>query len=165
MALLKEQEGICRQLGSVDGLATSLANQASVMHQMGRAREGLPLAEEAYRLATTHGYTGLARQIEPILNNLRQPSAIPDQGHAGAGSGLMAKGKIRARVRMLVFWFMWLAVMVGVFLLRKVSRWFGLLSVPMIVIGLFVLATLLSPKFSKRVLAAAEEAKRASKQE
>jgi len=72
MALHKEEERICRQLGSIEGLAASLANQASVLEDMGRAREGLPLAEEAHRLATTHGCAALARQIEPILNALRR---------------------------------------------------------------------------------------------
>ena len=72
MALHKEQERICRQLGNVHDLAISLANQAAVLWQMGRAREGLPLAEEAYQLATSHGYTALAKQIEPILNRVRQ---------------------------------------------------------------------------------------------
>jgi hypothetical protein len=31
----------------------------------------LPLAEESLRLATQHGLTALARQIEPILNQIR----------------------------------------------------------------------------------------------
>jgi hypothetical protein len=43
-----------------------------VLALQGRARQGLPLVEEAYRLATTQGYGGLARQIEPILNAVRR---------------------------------------------------------------------------------------------
>lgn len=72
MALDKEKERICRQLGRVDGLARSLVNQASTLQKMSHAREGLPLAEEAYRIASTHGYASLAKQIEPILNAVRQ---------------------------------------------------------------------------------------------
>jgi len=72
MALHKEAERICRQLGNIEGLARSLINQALVLLQMGRAREGLPLAEAANRLATKHGYAGLEGQIAPILNALRQ---------------------------------------------------------------------------------------------
>lgn len=72
MALHKEEERICRQLGNVGGLAISLVNQALVLRQMGRAREGLPLAEIAYHLATAYGYAALAKQIEPILNEVRQ---------------------------------------------------------------------------------------------
>ena len=73
MALLKEEERICRQLGDPAGLAISLANQASLLGlTMGRPREALPLAEEAYRLASQHGLTALAEQIRPFLDRLRQ---------------------------------------------------------------------------------------------
>jgi hypothetical protein len=71
MALMKEEERISRQLGDVYELAMSMVNQASVLKQQGLAREGLTLAEEAHRLATTHGYTDLARKIEAILNVVR----------------------------------------------------------------------------------------------
>jgi predicted nucleic acid-binding protein len=36
-----------------------------------RPAESLPLAEESLRLATQHGLTALAHQIEPILNRIR----------------------------------------------------------------------------------------------
>jgi tetratricopeptide (TPR) repeat protein len=71
MALLKEQERICRQLGNPNSLAISLTNQAAIFGRIGRPKEGLPLAEEALRLANLHGYTPLAKQIEPMLKNLR----------------------------------------------------------------------------------------------
>jgi tetratricopeptide (TPR) repeat protein len=72
MALLKEEERLCRELGNKEGLAISLANQASVLASgMGRPREALPLAEEAYRLATQHGFAAVARQIQPFLEALR----------------------------------------------------------------------------------------------
>jgi hypothetical protein len=38
---------------------------------MERAPEGLPLAEEAYRIAIGHGYLALAKQIETALQALR----------------------------------------------------------------------------------------------
>ncbi len=72
MTLLKEVERICRQLGNMESLAILLINQSSVLWQTGRARAGLPLAEEAYQLATSHGYAMLAKQIEPILSKVRQ---------------------------------------------------------------------------------------------
>ncbi len=72
IALLREVERICQQLGNVESLAISLTDQASVLGQMGRVHEALPLAEQAHQLATGHGYTALVRQIEPILNRLRQ---------------------------------------------------------------------------------------------
>jgi tetratricopeptide (TPR) repeat protein len=72
MALHKEKERICRQLGNVDSLAISLANQAVVLRRVGRVTEGLPLVEEAYKIATSHGYAALAKQIEPVLNDMRR---------------------------------------------------------------------------------------------
>jgi Domain of unknown function (DUF4062)/NACHT domain/MalT-like TPR region len=72
MRLVKEEEQICRELGNRDGLVTSLINQASLLaHKMGQPQKALPLAEEAYLLATQHGLLALARQIEPILNSIR----------------------------------------------------------------------------------------------
>jgi len=73
MALHKEQERICREMGNVEGLAISLVNQAGLLGlSMRRPREALPLAEEAHRIATRHGLTALAKQIEPILEKVRQ---------------------------------------------------------------------------------------------
>ena len=72
MALYKEKEHVCRQSGQAEGLAISPINQASTLREMGRAREGLPLAEEAFETATSHGYAPLAREIESILNAVRQ---------------------------------------------------------------------------------------------
>lgn len=72
MRLLKEQERICRELGRVEWLATSLANQAVLLAQnLGRPRLALPLAEEAYHLATEHGVAALAGQIKPLLDDVR----------------------------------------------------------------------------------------------
>ena len=72
MARFKAQERICRELGDPTGLATSLANQASILGlSMGRRREAMRLAEEAYRLASQHGLASLAQQIRPILDHLR----------------------------------------------------------------------------------------------
>jgi len=39
---------------------------------MGRAREGLPLAQQAYQFATNHGYAAMAKQIKPILDELQR---------------------------------------------------------------------------------------------
>ena len=74
MALLKEQERICRELGgNKDGLAISLGNQALILGlRKNQPRSALPLADEAYQLATGCGYVSLARQIEPIRAEIRQ---------------------------------------------------------------------------------------------
>lgn len=71
ISLLKEQERICRELGDPQGLGLCLANQAAIVGLgMGRPREGLSMAQEAYRLANQHGLAGLAEQIRPILDRL-----------------------------------------------------------------------------------------------
>ena len=72
MIRLKGKEAICRQLGKVESLAISLTNQALVLAEMDRAREALPLAEEARQLATKHGYVMLARQIDSVLDLVRR---------------------------------------------------------------------------------------------
>lgn len=72
LVLLREVERICRQLSNVQGLTTSLTNQAATLLQLGHTREALPLAEEAQQLAARHGYAVLAKQIEPILERVRQ---------------------------------------------------------------------------------------------
>ena len=73
LVLLVEQEHISRDIGNIEGLATALINHASFLaNDMGRAVEGLPLAEEAYRLATSNGLMGLAKGIKPILDGVRQ---------------------------------------------------------------------------------------------
>jgi tetratricopeptide (TPR) repeat protein len=72
MALHKEEERLCRELGNPEGLARSFANQALLLAEgMGSPLEALPLVEQAYRLATDHGLTALARQIKPILDMVR----------------------------------------------------------------------------------------------
>ena len=73
MRLLKQQEQICRELGNKDGLARSLINQAALLaKERHDPVQALPLAEEAFRLATDHGLHALAGRIEPILNRIRQ---------------------------------------------------------------------------------------------
>jgi tetratricopeptide (TPR) repeat protein len=71
MKLLKDQEQICREVGLVEGLSQSLRDQSKIMAEQGQTEEGLKLAKEAYRLATEHGYTPLAAEIKPILDEIR----------------------------------------------------------------------------------------------
>ena len=72
MNLHKEQEAICRRLNDPNGLAVSLVNQGSLLaFKLQQPREGLPLAEEAARIAAKHGLRALGQQIEPILNRIR----------------------------------------------------------------------------------------------
>jgi len=72
MNLYELQEHICRQIGNPEGLATSLANRALMLSQeLDRPSEALPLAEEAYLLASEHGYATLAGQVQGILDSIR----------------------------------------------------------------------------------------------
>jgi tetratricopeptide (TPR) repeat protein len=72
LRLLQEKEAICRRLNDPNGLARALSTQASLLaFKQGQPATGLALAEEALRIATEHGHLVLARQIEPIVNEIR----------------------------------------------------------------------------------------------
>ena len=71
MALHKEEERICRELGNPEGLSVSLANQALIVKDLpGRRGEARGLAEEALGIATRHGYRQLVPQIQSIRDGL-----------------------------------------------------------------------------------------------
>jgi len=72
MKLHKEAEAISRRLNDPEGLSRSLLNQGSLQaFKLSRHAEGLALVEEALRIAAQHGLGSLARQIEPILEDIR----------------------------------------------------------------------------------------------
>jgi len=72
MKLHREEERICKEFGNVQGLAVSLTNQAILLAGDGnRPHEALPLAEEAYRLVTKHGFTYLEKRVKSILEDTR----------------------------------------------------------------------------------------------
>ena len=72
MALHKEGERIWRELGNPEGLAASLANQANLLStELNQHRQALPLAEEAFRLATNHGLATLANWSKSVLDKVR----------------------------------------------------------------------------------------------
>ena len=72
MALHKEEERICRELGNKEGLAFSLINQASLLGLgKNQPQKALPMADEAYRLAAGSGYSSLAREIDGIRAKIR----------------------------------------------------------------------------------------------
>ena len=80
MRLHQEQEAICRRLNDPNGLAISLVNQGLLLaFELSRPEEGLPLAEEAARIATKHGLRALAQQI---YDQAGHPTEIADvTGH------------------------------------------------------------------------------------
>ncbi len=70
LSLWKQQEHICRTYGYTKDLVQALYNQAmTICQEMGRYGDGLPLAEEAFKLANDHGLTVLAGQIKPLLDS------------------------------------------------------------------------------------------------
>ena len=75
LALLKEEEKVCRELDEPRGLAYSLAGQVLLLgKEMGRPHQALPLAEEACQLATSQGMTGVIQQMRLFLDSLRAES-------------------------------------------------------------------------------------------
>ncbi len=84
LVLLKEQEQICRQLGSGKWLAIALIDQAIALCRTGSVRDGLLLAEESFQLVTRHRYSVLAKQIEPIVNSIRQAATSDNTGEGRA---------------------------------------------------------------------------------
>ena len=71
MRLYREKERICEELGDPKGLAISLVNQSLVLDEKGHPKDAVRLAEEAYQLASKHGYAALVRQIKDILDDIR----------------------------------------------------------------------------------------------
>ena len=71
MTLYQEVERMCRERGVPESLIVALANQAVLLLAMGRPREALPRAEEAYEVASRHGLTMRAREIGPLLGVVR----------------------------------------------------------------------------------------------
>src|SRR5437773_12149824 len=71
MALLKEQERLCRELGDPPGLAISLANQAaSLAGERAQRARTRALAGEAQERGRRRGFSALARQLERLLDGL-----------------------------------------------------------------------------------------------
>ena len=71
MNLFLGNERICRELDLPDGLAESFANQASIFARKGEGEEALRLVEEAERLMSEHGLTLLAKEMKPVLDEVR----------------------------------------------------------------------------------------------
>ncbi len=79
LAMHKKEEQLCRQLNSSHGVALSLINQAHLLaDRLRQPAEALSLAEEAYQLATRHGFNNLAGQIKARLARIRQKAIQPD---------------------------------------------------------------------------------------
>jgi hypothetical protein len=71
MTLLLDVERIFREIGDIAGLQQSLGNRAGMLASAGRAREGLPIAEEAQRMAIERGRADLAAELQQVIDGLR----------------------------------------------------------------------------------------------
>jgi tetratricopeptide (TPR) repeat protein len=72
LALLRQAERLSRDLGNPEGLAIVLLRQAELLAgPAGRPDEALGPAEEAHRIASGHGLTALAEQVEAVLTVLQ----------------------------------------------------------------------------------------------
>lgn len=148
LRLYKEEERSCRELGNKEGLGYSLINQSTMLVLMGRPQEALPLAEEAYQLATQLDSVGLARRSKRGLEAVRSMIRDSKKGVVGgrgrellrimfysiAGIGLITLGIICIQT-LGWYWFLgiipivlgglWLAVM-----LLIATRTFGFCECP-----------------------------------
>jgi ATP/maltotriose-dependent transcriptional regulator MalT len=75
MALLKQQDDICRELVDREGLATSLANQAQILWQQGKTELGAEKMTEAFR---TFRELGMPVEGERARKQLRELFGIDD---------------------------------------------------------------------------------------
>jgi hypothetical protein len=74
---LQQQAETCRRGSDPKGRAIFLAGQAHVLaFHLGQPRPALPLIEEAHQLAVRHGLALLAREIQPILDNIHRQTGV-----------------------------------------------------------------------------------------
>jgi tetratricopeptide (TPR) repeat protein len=111
MALHREQERICRQLGNLDSLQASLGNQANILYDRSQLDEAMALYKEAERICRQLGNpsglaTWLANQaiVQAQRSQFREAIALAEQALETAQShGLAALAKqiqpILARIR------------------------------------------------------------------
>jgi nephrocystin-3 len=82
MALHKEEERICRELGNRNGLQISLGNQALILHDRGDLEGAMALHKEKERICRELGDlaglgVGLSNQAELLLEAGRPAEALP----------------------------------------------------------------------------------------
>jgi tetratricopeptide (TPR) repeat protein len=71
MALHKQVEAICRELGDRSGLQCSLGNQALILKAWGRRAEALAKGEEALRICSEAGLAPLGKLVQTTLALIR----------------------------------------------------------------------------------------------
>ncbi|MDK9701294.1 MAG: DUF4062 domain-containing protein [bacterium] len=72
LTLFKEKERLCRELGDPGGIVISISQQAILLtNEYSKYSEALPLVEEAYAISTRYGYTGVQKQLEKFLSDIK----------------------------------------------------------------------------------------------
>lgn len=71
MNLFKKSEKISREIKHIYGISVALANQSSLLIQMNKPAQAIPLALEAYDLANNQGLKPLADQIKTLLEDIK----------------------------------------------------------------------------------------------
>lgn len=72
LSLLEEKERICRETNNAGSLAISLCNQSLLLAKyMGRGKEALPLAEEAYRICIRCRLATIGKTVKETLDSVR----------------------------------------------------------------------------------------------
>ncbi len=147
MKLNKEAERICRELGNPEGLATSLLNQVLLMSdKWHRLEDVLPLAEEAYRLASEHGHAALAHRIKEILDHLKRQTSQ----RCPSPKPRPAKKKMMQR---LVWWPQLLAITWSLLLagggysLTLISPWLWLVGGPLLFLAVLLLSSVFTIRY------------------
>jgi hypothetical protein len=75
LALHKEQERLCRELGSQEALSIALACEANILRRIAERRvEAKQLVEEALQIATSHGY----QHNIPLYEHIRDAIAAEE---------------------------------------------------------------------------------------
>lgn len=103
MGLLKEQEGLCRQIGDLHGLETTLGNQAVILRMRGQLDDALTLHREKERICRDLG------DIDGVAMSLgNQALVLSDAGRprearklAEEAIGLARKHKLTRRAAQL----------------------------------------------------------------
>lgn len=98
MALHKEEERTCRQLGDPAALAASLANQAGLLGANAADRdEAQRLADEAHSLALRHGLSALAGQIDGLrqaIGNAPRSERARPRADVHWGCAMFERGRV-----------------------------------------------------------------------
>jgi tetratricopeptide (TPR) repeat protein len=89
ISLHKQAENIARQMGSIQGVASALFQQAHTLSfKTGEIWRALALIEEAFALAKSHGLTLLCRQMLPYIEGMQLRARLGEHAETGENDGV-----------------------------------------------------------------------------